>query len=142
MNTKINFIVVSIFIALLFNSCGSSDDVTRHIARNQTDTTIRIALSVADIDNETHFLCCGVVELGVNEAFLVFDDDGNVTPPFADADSIVFVYRGRLFVERSRTGNSYLNLDAYTQVHEAVQEFHFSITEEYILSLPEIQRPE
>lgn len=71
-------------------------------------------------------------------------------PEFFNGDSVIFQYKGKMYIEKSKTGNSCLNLDCYKYLREDRDEafsvsysvYYFYITDDYIVSLPEYKQAE
>jgi hypothetical protein len=134
---KKSIFILSIIIAAIFSSCKDTE-VTWYSIQNSTNDTVVVNL----ILNGSRLY--GSRALPSDDTMNFLDSNPN-TPhgnPF-DAD-VHLIYKGKEYVENSLTGNSIRHKDAYqyTKTNDGkganANYYYFYITEEYILSLPEV----
>jgi hypothetical protein len=132
--------VILIVTICILCSCKSS---TKKEYRVQNATDVEIRIETTDGKSYT------VLESG-SGACASTDGNSIFIPPLADKDSVVFVYEGNRYLEISKTGHSYLNLDCYEFIDNERDEafsksypvYVFLLTEDYIMSLPEVEPAE
>ncbi|MDR2840115.1 MAG: hypothetical protein LBV75_02460 [Paludibacter sp.] len=134
---KLLFLSAIIIIAV-FSSCEKKYELTNYAIQNDTNDTVSVILTL----NKSHsvdYLFSGAVVNYISGIVGGAKDHNN---PF-DAETHL-VYKGKEYAENSLTGNSIRHKDAYrytktlTSTKGSSNYYYFYITEEYILSLPEV----
>ena len=151
MKSNFKFILIGMLIAIFVSSCIEHEERYDYLVRNDTDATVVISKSIDNVINDVF----GNITLQVrnleNNVFYYGaisngnGDGSNASVNQQFTDGIVFSYKGKFYVEKSKTGNSCLNLNCYECESVGNKKiswyyYFFYLTEEYILSLTEVEK--
>ena len=132
--------LLAVTITAIFSSCEKYE-ITEYAGINDTNDSVTVIL----IEKKGY----SIIHLLPEQTRTFYVEGSNIgghSNPF-DAETH-FVYKGKEYVENSLTGNSIRHKDAYKyddtykDKKGSVNYYYFHITEEYILSLPEMPKTE